>query len=276
MKTRTLPAGLIAAMLVAGNAVAQTKPSVQTAANNASLASGTTLVAELSASIDSKKAKVGDPVIAHVTDAAKAGGETVIPKGAKLVGHVTQAAARGKGDSDSALGIQFDKAVLKNGQEIPLSVWIRAIAAEPRSVYQPGPEQSTLAGTPGAGPSPMGSSRSTTGGPPAAAAPPMGASTDTGSVGSVHGGEPTSAAAGGLNAMGQLSSNSRGVFGLDGVHLATDASNSAQGSLITSSGKSVRLDSGTRLLLVVLSETSATPSKQLTNQPSQPGAWVTF
>jgi hypothetical protein len=241
-------------MLVASGA-RHAQSRTQAAANSASLTSGTTLNAELSASIDSKKAKVGDPVMAHLTDAVKAGGETVIPKGAKLVGHVTQAAARGKGDSDSALGIQFDKAVLKNGQDIPLNVWIRAIAAQPRSVYQPGPEQNTLAGTPGAGPSPMGSGRSTMGGPPAAAAPPMGASTDTAPA------DQTRDAAGGLNATGQLSSNSRGVFGLDGLHIATDASNSAQGSLITSSGKYVRLDSGTRLLLVVLSETSATPSK---------------
>jgi hypothetical protein len=261
MKTRTPLAILISVMLAGSNATAHAQSSAQVAANSVSLSSGITLNAELSASIDSKKAKAGDPVLAHITDAVKAGAETVIPKGAKLIGHVTQTAARGKGDSESVLGIQFDKAVLKNGQEIPLSVWIRAIAAEPRSVYQPGPEQNTLAGTPGAGPSPMGSSRSTTGGPPAAAAPPMGASTDTGTGGSAHGGEPTPATAGSLNATGQLSSNSRGVFGLDGLHLATDASNSAQGSLITSSGKNVRLDSGTRLLLVVLSETSATPSK---------------
>ena len=242
-------------MLAASSATAHAQSSAQAGTNSVSLASGTTLIAELSASIDSKKAKAGDPVTAHTTDSAKADGETVIPKGAKLVGHLTQAAARGKGDSDSALGIQFDKAVLKNGQEIPLSVWIRAIAAEPRGVYQPGPEQNTLAGTPGAGPSPMGSNRSTMGGPPAATAPPMGASTDTAPA------DQTRDAAGGLNATGQLSSNSRGVFGLDGVHLATHASNSAQGSLLTSSGKNVHLDSGTRLLLVFLAEVSATPSK---------------
>lgn len=218
-------------------------------------AGGTTLNAALGASVDSKRAKIGDPVIAHITEAVKADGEIVIPKGARLVGHVTQAASRGKGDSESALGIQFDRVVLKNGQEMPLSVWIRAIAAEPRSVYQPGPEQNTLAGTPGAAPSPMGSGRSTMGGPPPPTAPPTGASTDTAAAGEMPG------AAGGLNASGQLGSNSRGVFGLDGVHLATDAANPAQGSRITSSGKNVHLDSGTRLLLVFLGEVSATTKK---------------
>jgi hypothetical protein len=231
--------------------------------SSVSLPSGTTLHAELSASVDSKKVKAGNPVTAQITEAVKADGKTLIPKGAKLVGRVTQASARAKGDPESALAIQFDKAVLKNGQEIPLSVWIRAIAAEPRSVYQPGPEQNTMAGTPGAGQSPMGSGRSTMGGPPAATAPPVGASTDT----TTRAGESASAAekeagaTGGLNAAGQLTANSRGVFGLDGVRLATDASSATQGSVITSSGKNVHLDSGTRLLLVVHSDASTTPSR---------------
>jgi hypothetical protein len=57
-------------------------------------------------------------------------------------------------------------------------------------------------------------------------------------------------AAGGLNAAGQLTSNSQGVFGLNGLNLSTAASNATQGSVITSAGKNVHLDSGTRMLLV--------------------------
>jgi hypothetical protein len=209
---------------------------------------GTPINAELTSSLDSKKAKAGDPVNARVSEAVKADGEVVIPKGAKLVGHLTQASARSKGDADSSLAIQFDKAVLKNGQEVLLTVWIRAMAAEPRTNFQPGPEQSLTAGTPAAGQSPMGSSRA-----------PMGSTTprpeipsDAGSAGD----DPANAkqvngnSIGGLNAGGQLSPNSSGVFGMDGVHLATDASSATQGSLITSSAKTVHLDSGTRLLLI--------------------------
>ena len=262
MKAHTRLAIVFGVMLLAISA-AKSHSETQADSKSAALASGTTLNAELSASVDSKKAKAGDAVMAHVTDAVKADGETVIPKGAKLVGHVTQAAARSKGDSESALGIQFDKAVLKNGEEIPLSLWIRAIAAEPKSVYQPGPEQNTLAGTPAAGQSPMGSARGSMGGPPTPAAPPIGASTDTGqgAGGTASSADKTPGAAGGLNAAGQLSSNSRGVFGLDGVHLATDGSSTTLGSLIASSGRNVHLDGGTRLLLVVLADVSATPNK---------------
>lgn len=56
--------------------------------------------------------------------------------------------------------------------------------------------------------------------------------------------------AGGLNTAGQLTSNSRGVFGLNGLNLNSAAMNSSQGSIITSAGKNVHLDSGTQMLLV--------------------------
>jgi hypothetical protein len=259
MKTHTGLAIVIGALLCVGR-ISQAQSGAEASGNSVALASGTTLNAELSASIDSKKAKAGDQVMAQITEAVKENGKTVIPKSAKIVGHVTQAFARAKGDPESALAIQFDKAVLKKGQEIPLSVWIRAIAAEPRSVYQPGPEQNTTAGTPAAGQSPMGASRSSTmGGPPAATGPPVGAAGGAG--GSLNDAERSAGSAGGLNAAGQLTANSRGVFGMDGVRLATDASNASQGSLVTSSGKSLRLDSGTRLLLVISAEAATTTSK---------------
>src|SRR5882724_6014758 len=96
--------------------------STQAATNGAALSEGATFNAELNSSIDSKKAKAGDPVAAHTTEAVKSGGKVVIPKGAKLIGHVTQASAKSKGETESALGVVFDKAILKNGQEVPLNV----------------------------------------------------------------------------------------------------------------------------------------------------------
>ena len=55
------------------------------AAGGLTLAPGTTLNAVLTGSIDSKKAKVGDAVSAHSTEALKSGGKIVVPKGAKLL-----------------------------------------------------------------------------------------------------------------------------------------------------------------------------------------------
>jgi len=67
----------------------------------------------------------------------------------------------------------------------------------------------------------------------------------------------TRGAVGGLNAAGQLTSNSQGVFGLEGLNLSSAASNSTQGSLITSTSKNVHLDSGTQILLVSQAQASA-------------------
>jgi hypothetical protein len=69
-------------------------------------------------------------------------------------------------------------------------------------------------------------------------------------------------AVGGLNAAGQLTSNSQGVFGLEGLNLNAAASNSTQGSLITSTSRNVHLDSGTQLLLVSQAQASTESPKQ--------------
>src|SRR6202035_3103240 len=106
-----------------------TATSAQAGRSSAALASGTTMNAALSQPVDAKKNKPGDPVTAKTTEATKSEGRVVIPKGAKLVGHVTECKPRSKEEKESALGIVFDKAILKNGEEVPLNVSIRALAA---------------------------------------------------------------------------------------------------------------------------------------------------
>jgi len=248
-----------------GSASASTAASAQNGQVNGSLASGTAFNAALSSPIDSKKCKPGDAVNAHTTEAVKSEGKTVIPKGAKLVGHVTQASARAKGESESSLGVVFDKAILKNGQEIPLSAGIQAIASAQSSASAAGSEIDTMggAGASAAG-SGMAGGRGALGGVTSAAGGAVGTVTNTAAnVSGVAGGAVNTAAnasgsaagaskgaIGGLNAAGQLTSNSQGVFGLNGLNLNAAASNATQGSVITSAGKNVHLDSGTRMLLV--------------------------
>ena len=245
-----------------GNASAATSSSAQNGQENASLASGTALNAALNSSIDSKKCKPGDAVNAHTTEAVKSEGKTVIPKGSKLVGHVTQASARAKGESESSLGIVFDKAILKNGQEIPLNAGIQAIASAESAASAAGPDMGGAGGSAAGSGSPGG--RGALGGVTSTAGAAAGTVTNTAAnVGGAAGGAVNSAAnaggsvagaangsAGGLNAAGQLTSNSKGVFGLNGLNLSTAASNATQGSVITSAGKNVHLDGGTRMLLV--------------------------
>src|SRR5712692_4115346 len=242
------------------NASASTSASAQNGQANAALASGTAFNAALSSPIDSKKCRPSDQVTAHTTEAAKSEGKTVIPKGSKLVGHVTQASARAKGEKESALGIVFDKAILKNGQEIPLSAGIQAIAAAQSGVSAAGSDMDAMGGMGASGAaSGGGGGRGALGGVTSAAGGAVGTVTNTaanagGLAGSAvntaanAGGSVAGAskgAVGGLNAAGQLTSNSQGVFGLNGLNLSAAASNATQGSVITSAGKNVHLDSGT-------------------------------
>lgn len=227
---------------------------------NAGLARGTAFNAALSSPMDSKKCKPGDAVNARTTEAVKSQGKTVIPKGARLVGHVTQASSRAKGETESALGIVFDKAILKNGQEIPLNVAIRALASAQGSASMAGDEMETMGGPSGSaagGPGAIGGVSSAAGGAVGTvtntAANAGGVARSTVDSAASAGGNVAGAsrgAIGGLNAAGQLTSNSQGVFGLNGLNLGAAASNSTDGSVITSAGKNVHLDSGTRMLLV--------------------------
>ena len=259
-----------------GNASASTTASEQNGHANGSLATGTAFNAALSSPIDSKKCKPGDPVNAHNTEAVKSEGKTVIPKGSRLVGHVTQASARASGESESSLGIVFDKAILKDGQEIPMTVGIQALASAQSSASAAGSDMDTMSGMgASAAGSGMAGGHSALGGVTSTAGGAVGAVTNTAAnVGGTAGGAVNSAAnaggsiagaskgsVGGLNGAGQLTSNSQGVFGLNGLNLSAAASNATQGSVINSAGKNVHLDSGTRMLLVSQAAASATPKQ---------------
>jgi len=259
-----------------GSASAASAASTQNGQTDASLGSGAAINAELTTPVDSKKAKPGDPVVARTTEPAKSDGKTVIPKGSKLVGHVTQASARAKGDSESALGIVFDKAILKNGQEVPLNVAVQALALSQSAVAANVGEDRAAAGSAGAYAG--GSGRAVggaRGGVTSAAGGAAGTVTNTAaSAGNAAGGALNSTAhsatnvagagqgaTGGLNATGQLMSNSRGVFGMQGVNLNSPTVGAAEGSVITSAGKNLHLDSGTQILLVTQAAGSAEAPK---------------
>jgi len=120
------------------NATAQQSPltASQTAGQKAVSAEIPVLLAK---SIDSKKLKAGDEVdgktaaILHLRDGS------VISRGAKVVGHVTQAKARSSGDAESALGIVFDKISLPNGKDLAITAVIQAVAPNPNTgVYTGG------------------------------------------------------------------------------------------------------------------------------------------
>ena len=199
--------------------------------SEASLAPGSAIPVELNSGIDSKKAKAGDMVTAHTSEALRSSdGRLILPRGTKVEGHITQASARNKGGDESALGIQFDKAMPKDGGEIPLNVIIQALAA-PVTFGAP----SDL-GTPQS----VGTTQTS---PMRNAPPPTAPSAQPPSGGIEPDASPVRSQ--------PLDAKSHGVIGLHGLALNAEPANDRPASVVVSTGKSVHLDGGTRMLLVV-------------------------
>jgi hypothetical protein len=236
--------------------------------------------AELTRPVDVKKNKPGDKVTARTTEDVKSDGQVVIPRGSQLVGHVTQAQARAKGESESSLGIVFDHAILrKSGQEVPVHAVIQALASSQTQATAAMDDMDTMASGSGMAmgqASARGSAPRSTGAPASGGGGLVGGAASTvnstagvatstvdhvggGAAGGTVNGTVNSAvgatgSAAGLNSAGQLTSTSSGVVGLKGLNLSSDASHSTQGSLITSVDRNVHLESGTQILLRVVSE----------------------
>jgi hypothetical protein len=233
------------------------------------LSSGTTLQAELSKSLDAKKAKPGDEVNAKLTQDVKENGKVVLHKGSKLVGHVTEAQAKSKENAESKLGVVFDKAVLKGGEEVAFNGVIQAVAPPVQGALSvAGDENSSLGSGMGSGGSMGGGGHSSGGIAPIGSATSAAGSTvnsATGAVGNTAGSVTNSTGAvngavnrtAGVAANGALNSAAHGVVGMQGLDLNTAATGSAQGSVISSASRNIKLDSGTQMVLQVTGSAAA-------------------
>ncbi|HSY13589.1 MAG TPA: hypothetical protein VK976_15460 [Verrucomicrobiae bacterium] len=164
--------------------------------------------------VDSKKLKEGDPIICETVAALHARSGLMIPSESKVIGHVTKSQARSKGDADSTLGIAFDKIEYAKGEDVPIKGILQAVGP---SLGGSGPnvgpaEPGTLAGKGGSG---------------TTAAP-----TSSMQIGGAKNGTPI------------LVPTSQGVLGLKNLEMGSDG-------VLTSTGKEVKLDAGTQLLINV-------------------------
>lgn len=236
--------GILLAILLSATAWAQTGSTNNTASvtnpatTNAAtrLAPGSVIPVELTKSIDAKKVKAGEKVVAKVSQDLKSNsGEVILPKDTQVIGRVTEAQARNKQQPESELGIAFDRAVEKDGAEMQMPMSIQAIIGQQNNAAQQGastaqPEQSS-AGEPG-----MGNMQrpGTEGG--STAAPTGNMSPSTPSAAPVQ--RP------------RITAQTQGVVGIPNLQLQ-QATQNTQGSLVTSDKKNVKLDSGTMMLLKV-------------------------
>src|SRR5262249_16668058 len=89
---------------------------------------GTAFNAELTTPLDTNRSRAGDTFSAQVTENVKYERSIVIPRGTVLMGHLVRASAKEQRGQESALFLQFEKAILPSAEEAVLSAGIQAMA----------------------------------------------------------------------------------------------------------------------------------------------------
>jgi hypothetical protein len=242
----------------------------------APLSIGTAFNAILTDGLDTRKARPGDVVTAEVAEDVTYQRCVVFPKGTKVTGHIVRATSgvHGRG---SALFVQFDKALLKDGQEVILNAGIQALAvgmvAPLSDSERSNKDAASAALNPPAGPEIEGVEPAST----AAASDSLIVSAATYDA-PRRGLRPplfaAPAAEGELNSDGMFTPESKGAFGRPDVKVYTPTSAGSRGTVLLSAKKQMRLESGTRLLLVVQpppnAELDATTQIDLNDIPPNP------
>jgi hypothetical protein len=209
---------LFAASLCFGRAAAQTSP--QTAAP-VLLGHGAFPV-KVTKALDSSKLKEGDAVELETSGSFKLPDGTLVPRGSKMLGHVTMAKARSKGDLQSQLVLSFDKLNVANGKQLAVKGAVQAVFP-PADEVDPGvPGSSSHQGGPG-------------GGNPGAPPPPEYKPTTDIKTGIAT--EATS------RAQPASDPKATGVHGFDNLSL--------EDGVLTSKGKNVKLGSGVQMIVRV-------------------------
>ena len=214
-----------------------------TAADASSLLSaGTSLQAELESVIDVRKSEVGDQVILKTTKAIKQNGEVIVPKGANLIGRITEIKRKTKDDATSEVGMVFERIQGKN-LDIPVNASIVSIVSGSANAAAGDLFAADAMGSGSAGGS-------------ASARPSSGGSGGglLGGVGSTVGGlvnTTTSTAAGATgtvtNTASSTLSGTTNTLGrtVNGLQISQSASGSANSSSnISAQGKDVRVEKG--------------------------------
>jgi hypothetical protein len=202
--------------------------------------------AVLATAIGTRQNKSGDPVTALAVEPLQAG-DIVIPKNARLIGKITLVRGASDADYQSILGMTFDRAIVEGGREISLTAVVRAIAL-PRGAPKVSETRAAQAQSKsnGSAKSPdqwIGGGRrvmynSAVAARPSAREIKRKLSKSPGAVG-------------GLNSEGLLIAGSSGVFGLPGLSVNEGVGGQASTTMVSAILRDVRLESGTRMLLVV-------------------------
>lgn len=239
-----------------GETATQTSAAMNQAGKSLDLESGTQLSGRLQSTIDVRKAQVGDQVVLKTTKALKSGGRTVVNKGSRLIGHITEVAQRTKSNGASRIGILFDR--LEQGAlQTPIAATISSITNVGASAHA---DDNAFGGSASAGGSASTSTRASSGGNAGLLGGVGGVvNSTTSTVGDVVG--ATTAAVGStVNSTTGAVGNTAGGLGrsLGGIQISQSSSASVEGSSVLSlQGGNLRLEKGTNFNLVLTQSASA-------------------
>lgn len=134
-----------------GSQLAGTDASTPQQPQHAAQVQATSLSAELTKGIDTKKAKTGDEVNAKTTSDAKLPDGTALPKGTKLIGNVVEVTPKSKEQKSSHLVISLSRAVTKDGHDLPIRAAVTSVTAEAMAASMDAPMSGGAAMAPGGG-----------------------------------------------------------------------------------------------------------------------------
>ncbi len=219
---------------------------------------------ELEGKLDSKTAKAGDAVVLKTNQKIKTANGLLIPKGSRLIGHVTEVQAHSKEQAESRVGLEFDRVELRGGHAMAIHSMIESVSPSPAAMAAASMEDEDTLDTPMGGGS-VGGGMAGGGriGGGLVGGAVGGAAMTTGRVGSDLGATTGSAMRTTGNVGGAATSNiGRGVHGavsetgfvgtratgIQGVMLTGDAASSTSGTL-SAANRNVHLDSGTQMVV---------------------------
>lgn len=243
-----------------GGASNQTSSAVKAGDKSINLDSGTRLAGELQSTIDARKAKVGDQVVLKTTQAIKSQGRTVVSKGSRLVGHITEVSQKTKSNGESRVGLLFDR--LEGGSlNVPLTATITSIVGVRASARSNDDDlfASNASSSSSSRASSGASSSSSSGGLVGGVVNPT-----TSTVGNIVG--STTAAVGSTvdstsNVVGNTTTGAGRSLG--GIQISQSSNTSVEGSSVLSlQGGNLRLDKGATFNLMLTQSASAGTSRQ--------------
>ena len=209
--------------------------------NSLNLPFGQRINVEISKDLDAKRLKAGDSIEARVTEAVKINGTTAIPRNSTIRGRVTEATSRSKKDPSTALGLAFDDVVINHAHH-PTELLLFLVTSPERTDSALSAPSSGMA-TPGTGATVQTAGR-------------------VGAGNAMAGISNADLSARSNNANLEVSNPSTGQFqtapgavrGYDDIQLELPMGDAAQGSRLISTGKDLRLQSGTQFQLRVMSK----------------------